>query len=1332
MTVVMASAHVTEIGVESTNFPMIHRKTTMSYSDLKGIKIAIDRGGTFCDIIAKIPGRLDYVFKLLSVDPLNYPDAPTEGIRRVLEHAHSVKIDKGQKLRIDSIELIRMGTTVATNALLERKGASVALVTTKGFKDVLRIGNQTRPHIFDLTAHKLDHLYLEVLEIDERVTMESFTEGGGDKLKIDVGGDPELDTGVTGDVVRVLKKPDYEIVRKQLLDLYNAGSIKTLALCLLHSYAYPKHEQRIAEIAKEIGFAVSVSHELQPMIGFVNRCSSTVADAYLSPVINDYIQGFGEGFEGGLEAFGNKLLFMQSNGGLCTWYKFTGLRAILSGPAGGMVGYGETCYDDETKTSAIGFDAGGTSTDVSRYAGSLEHIYETVVSQVSLQTPQLDISTVAAGGGSMLFWKNGMFVVGPESAGSDPGPACYRKGGPLTVTDANLFLGKLIPGYFPKIFGSNHDQPLDYCITKEKFVELTNQINNEGANYSPEEVASGFLKVAVEAMARPIRNLTEAKGYNVSEHNLACFGGSGGQFSVALAKNLGISQVAIHKYSSLLSAYGIYLADIVIEKQAPVSLAYNGQSVATIDSKVDELVKAAYKDYEEQGHKGFDTKVEVFLNMRYVGSDTHLLIGKNDQNDADAKFVERHRSEFGFTLDRKALVDDIEVLLIVESKDKHNNNPYQEFRELETHKVAQSAQGSEKVYFEEGGWQTANVFELDSLPKGTIVEAPAIILDSTQTILVEPGSKAAILSEHILIVIEQEQRPKLSEITVDPIQLSVFGHRFMSIAEQMGRTLQQTAISTNIKERLDFSCALFDKNGDLVANAPHVPIHLGAMSFAVKAQKELWDGKLEQGDVLVTNHPCAGGSHLPDITVITPVIDDYGQVLFWTASRGHHADIGSISAGSMPPNSKTIYDEGAAIITHKLCSKGKFDEDGITKLLLEEPAKHPGGSGTRALSDNISDLKAQVSANFKGITLLKSLVLEYTYPVISLYMTGIQDTAELAVRNLLKTAYERFNGHDLQAVDYLDDGTPIAVQIAIDPNTGDSVFDFRGSGDEIYGNLNAPKAILYSAVLYVLRSLISEEIPLNNGCLKPIKFLTRPSSVVDPSYEAAVVGGNVETTQRIVDVMLKAFEAAAASQGTCNNFTFGINDKRHDVSFGYYETICGGSGAGPTWDGQSAVQCHTTNTRITDTELFEKRYPVIVHDYSIRSGSGGDGIHKGGDGVIRDIEFTYDGLEVSCLMERRSLAPFGLAGGKSGARGRNVWVKKPKANEEPKRIYLGGKTTLKVSKGDRVIIMTPGGGGYGGKSDSATDRSVDYGVKSTAPSIVTGSVGMRNMIQETN
>lgn len=1301
-------------------------------SEVKGIEIAIDRGGTFCDVIAKIPGQDDYVFKVLSVDPLNYKDAPTEGIRRVLERALNTIIPRSQKLKVDSISSIRMGTTVATNALLERKGAKVLLLTTKGFKDVLIIGNQTRPNIFDLTAKKLDKLYSEVLEIDERVTIESFSEGGGSKISYSVDSDPNLLIGPTGDLIRVIKKPDYNKVKDDLQKIYNQGGIKSIAICLLHSYAFPEHEQKVAELALEIGFQVSISHKLQPMIGMVNRTSSTVADAYLSPIISQYIQNFSQGFEGGLNSFGNKLLFMQSNGGLCPWYKFTGLKAILSGPAGGMVGFGRTCFDEISKKATIGFDAGGTSTDVSRYSGSLEHIFETVVSEVSLQTPQLDISTVAAGGGSMLFWKNGMFVVGPESAGSDPGPACYRKDGPLTVTDANLFLGKLLPEYFPKIFGKNQDQSLDFEIIKEKFNELTKQINEdkkrEGIELTPEEVASGFLKVAVETMARPIRTITEGKGFNTAEHNLACFGGSGGQFAVPLAKNLGISNVVIHKYSSLLSAYGILLADIVIEKQAPISMIYSQDKHFDLQKIVNGLVSKAKQERIDQNLQDINTSIEVHYNMRYQGSDTHLMIKKEETDiNIDQKFISKHKNEFGFTLERNVLIDDVQVLLLIKSKEKQNLDPFDELNKLESTGKVDSSAVQNRAYFEGIGWLNSSVYQLPELSIGTTIEGPAIIIDNTQTVIVDPKTKAIILKEHIFLIIEGEVLNEISTTTVDPIQLSVFGHRFMSIAEQMGRTLQQTAISTNIKERLDFSCALFDINGDLVANAPHVPIHLGAMSFAVKAQMEIWEGKLEQGDVLVTNHPIAGGSHLPDITVITPVLDKNNKPLFWTASRGHHADIGSISAGSMPPNSKTIHDEGAAIVTHKLCRKGEFDEEGITKLLVDEPAKHPGGSGTRTLNDNISDLKAQVSANYKGITLLQNLIDEFSYDVINLYMSAIQSTAEIAVRNLLKLAYKKFEGSNLHAIDYLDDGTAISLKITIDPESGSAEFDFTESGDEMYGNLNAPKAILYSAVLYVLRSLISTDIPLNNGCLKPITFKTRENSVVNPSPEAAVVGGNVECTQRIVDVMLKGFEAAAASQGTCNNFTFGINE--NDIAFGYYETICGGSGAGPTWDGQSVVQCHTTNTRITDAELFEKRYPIILHEFSVRSGSGGKGLHNGGDGVVRDIEFTLSGLEVSCLMERRALAPFGLLGGEDGARGKNYWIKKVEGKED-RSLSLGGKCTIKVSKGDRVRIMTPGGGGYG--SIENKQSVVNYPITSSNPSIYTGSVGITSRKQETN
>lgn len=1293
----------------------------------RGILIAIDRGGTFCDVIARIPGQEDYIFKLLSVDPLNYEDAPREGIRRVLEKAQGVLIPKTEKLKLDSIESIRMGTTVATNALLERKGYPVLLVTTKGFGDVLRIGNQTRPSIFDLTAKKLAHLYDSVLEVDERVTIEGFSEGGGSRLKVEVKEDVVI--AESGDTVRVIKKPDLDVVQQQLQKVWDDGKITTIALSLLHSYVYPEHERQIAKIARNIGFQVSVSSDLQPMIGMVSRTSSTVADAYLSPIINEYIRSFSSGFEGGIEAFGNKLLFMQSNGGLCPWYKFTGLKAILSGPAGGMVGYGETCFDNVAKRATIGFDAGGTSTDVSRYAGSLEHIFETVVSEVSLQTPQLDISTVAAGGGSILFWRNGLFVVGPESAGSDPGPACYRKGGPLTVTDANLFLGRLCPEEFPNIFGPNHDEPLDIETTTRKFQELTEEINKDQTiKFVPEEVALGFLKVAVESMARPIRNLTEAKGLSTGDNNLACFGGSGSQFAVSLASNLGITDVAIHKFASVLSAYGILLADIVIEKQAPTSLVYLESNYDIIEKKVAQLTEDAFEDYKNQNLTSFETRVEAFLNMRYVGSDTHLLIPYTVKaENLDKAFIERHQSEFGFVLERPVLVDDIQVLLVVQNSDDTKENPFEEFKLL---KESQSADPIyvKKIFFEEKGWMDAKVYDLDKLIEGNVLPGPAIIINSTLTILVEPYSTASVLKNHVLIKVENDGKVEISDQVVDPIQLSVFGHRFMSIAEQMGRTLQQTAISTNIKERLDFSCALFDGNGDLVANAPHVPIHLGAMSFAVQAQIKIWEGKLEKGDVLVSNHPSAGGSHLPDITVMTPVLNDENKPIFWVAARGHHADIGSIAAGSMPSNSKTIYDEGAAIITHKLCSKGVFDEAGITRLLYDEPAKYPGGSGTRCLSDNISDLKAQVSANYKGISLLQNLVDTFGLSVINLYMEAIQSTAEVAVRNLLKTTLGKFAGNHLKAIDYLDNGCAISLEIKIDKDTGDGVFDFTGSGDEMYGNLNAPRSILYSAVLYVLRCLVSTDIPLNNGCLRPIKFKTRPGSVIDPSTEAAVVGGNVETTQRIVDVMLKAFEAAAGSQGTCNNLTFGISDKVNGISFGYYETICGGSGAGPTWNGQSAVQVHTTNTRITDVELFEKRYPVIVWEYSVRTGSGGDGHYSGGDGVVRDIEFTYTGLEVSCLMERRSLAPFGLLGGKDGLRGKNFWFRK--TDNGYKRVSLDGKCSVKVNRGDRVMIQTPGGGGFGGEKSAETISK--YDIKEPQPSILTGSVGNKNIIQTTN
>ncbi len=828
----------------------------------QGIKIAIDRGGTFTDIYASIPGKQDLVFKLLSVDPNNYPDAPTEGIRRVLETAHDSKIPKGTLLSVDTIESIKMGTTVATNALLERNGAKVALLTSKDFRDVLEIGNQTRPDLFNISARKLDQLYSKVVEIDERITLVNYTEGGGG-LQHETNADAEA---ITGDLIRIIETPNLSKVKLQLEEL-KAEGYSSLAICFLHSYLYPKHEQQVAKVARSLGFQVSVSTELQPTMGIVDRCSSTVADAYLLPKIQEYLVGFGSGFQGGLKAMGNKLLFMQSNGGLCPWNKFTGLRAILSGPAGGVVGYAETCYDKRpsNKKSTLGFDMGGTSTDVSRFSGRYEHVFSNVVNEVHLTTPQLDISTVAAGGGSMLFWKNGMFVVGPQSAGAHPGPACYRKGGPLTITDANVFTGRLLPKHFPHIFGPNEDEPLDVERTRVLFEELTTVINNElKSKMTPEDVAIGFLKVANEAMSRPIRTLTEGKGYNTADHNLAVFGGAGGQHSCAVARVLNIENVLIHKYSSLLSAYGISLADVVVEKQTPISIVFNQENLETIKMKLDDLDKVVEIEASEQNVGNSPISTELYLNMKYLGTDTCLMTLKPEVGwDFKSQFISQHQQEFGFTLEREVIAEDARVRKIIRSNDGNKLNPFEESEYVVKTNAPQPLE-STKVYFENMGYLDSNIYKLGSLSTGTMITGPSIIIDDTQTILIEPDCEAVVLSDCVMIKLTNTKSTKLSTTIVDPIQLSVFGHRFMSIAEQMGITLQLTSISTNIKERLDFSCALFNSDGKLLANAPHIPGHLGSMFLAVEKQLGIWKGQLKKGDVVFTNAHTTGGTHLPE------------------------------------------------------------------------------------------------------------------------------------------------------------------------------------------------------------------------------------------------------------------------------------------------------------------------------------------------------------------------------------------------------------------------------------------------------------------------------------
>lgn len=1257
-----------------------------------GIRIAIDRGGTFTDCIGN-PGtgkqEDDVVIKLLSVDPNNYPDAPLEGIRRLMEIFTKTKIPRGEPLDTSKIESIRMGTTVATNALLERKGERCALITTKGFKDCLVIGDQTRPKIFELNIKKHQVLYETVVEVDERVTLEDFSEDPNNTKT--PANSADLVHGLSGETVRILKKPDTASITTTLQLLYDQG-IRSVGVALLHSYTFPDHEKLIGEIAAKIGFThISLSSELTPMIKLIPRANSAIADAYLTPEIKKYL----DGFTSGLKNKNAKIEFMKSDGGLVDADKFSGLRAILSGPAGGVVGYSQTCYDNKRKYDLIGFDMGGTSTDVSRFGGSYEHVFETTTAGVTIQSPQLNINTVAAGGGSRLFWKNGLFVVGPESASSHPGPSCYKKNGPLTVTDANLLLGRLLPEYFPKIFGPNENEPLDEEATLKNFTELTKQINEENkSSLSVHEVAYGFIKVANEAMARPIRQLTEAKGHIASQHRLVTFGGAGGQHAVAVAESLGIDTVLAHRYSSVLSAYGIALADVVEEAQEPSSLILIKENQALLQGKLEKLKESTKEKLIEHGFKESDIYFECFLNLRYKGTESALMIKQSSSGawDFEEQFLALHLKEFGFVFEGKdILVDDVRVRAVGSTTQASSASVDDELEKLEIVTADESTvKFYKQVYFEGGHFKTP-IYRIEDLAVGVKINGPAILADGTQTNVIPPNATATILKAHVFIKIHsKETQSNVKNDVVDPILLSIFGHRFMDIAEQMGTQLRKTSVSTNVKERLDFSCALFDPAGRLVANAPHVPVHLGSMSTCIKAQAAIWESKLRPGDVIVTNHPETGGTHLPDITVITPAFKD-GKIIFYVASRAHHADIGGILPGSMPPMSKELYEEGAAIYSELLVSEGKFEEEKITKILLHDPAQYPGCSGSRRISDNISDLKAQISANQKGISLIGNLVQEFSLDVILLYMNAIQDNAAITVQKMLSRLASQFGSNEFKSEDFMDDGSKIKLDVKIGEE--ESVFDFTGTSPQMYGNLNAPEAITNSALLYCLRCLVDEDIPLNQGCLRPVKIIIPKGSILSPLKGAAVVGGNVMTSQRVTDVILKAFKVMADSQGDCNNFTFGTggNDENGNYTqgFGYYETIGGGHGAGNGWNGISGVHTNMTNTRMTDVEVFERRYPVILREYSIRENSGGNGKFKGGDGVIRDVEFRA-AVKASILSERRVNAPKGIEGGSDAERGVNLWIK-----ENGQKINIGPRNTFNAQPGDRMVILTPGGGGYG-------------------------------------
>ncbi|KAK8969498.1 5-oxoprolinase [Platanthera guangdongensis] len=1247
-------------------------------------KFCIDRGGTFTDIYAEVPGGSDScVLKLLSVDPTNYDDAPIEGIRRILEEYTGNIIPRSSKIPTDKIEWIRMGTTVATNALLERKGERIALCVSQGFKDLLQIGNQARPNIFDLKVLKPSNLYEEVIEADERIEL---------LLNQELKSSPSVVEGISGELVRVSKPLDIEALVPLLKGLLAKG-INCLAVVLLHSYTYPHHEIMIEKLALKMGFRhVSLSSSLTPMIRMVPRGLTASVDAYLTPVIKEYLSGFISKFEG--SAGKVNVLFMQSDGGLAPEKSFSGHKAVLSGPAGGVVGYSQTLYGLETMKPLIGFDMGGTSTDVSRYDGSYAHVLETQIAGAIVQAPQLDINTVAAGGGSKLKFQFGSFRVGPESVGAHPGPVCYRKGGDLAITDANLILGTVIPDYFPFIFGPDENQPLDVEATRKAFEKLSFEINSYkkmqdsyARDMTVEEIALGFVNVANETMCRPIRQLTEMKGHETRNHALACFGGAGPQHACAIARSLGMSEVLIHRYCGILSAYGMGLADVVEEAQEPYSSVYTSDSLIEACRRELLLKRKVEQRLREQGFKDENITTESYLNLRYDGTDTAIMVKRQVEGEEfnfATEFVKLFQREYGFKLqNKKILISDVRVRGIGVTNILRS-------LELEPLSGNPVKEGQYKIYFGTG-WEETPLFKLEKLGYGHVLYGPAIIMNGNSTVIVEPKCKASI-TKYGNIKIEIGSSPntvKIAEKVADVVQLSIFNHRFMGIAEQMGRTLQRTSISTNIKERLDFSCALFSPDGGLVANAPHVPVHLGAMSSTVRWQLQYWGDDLHEGDVLVTNHPCAGGSHLPDITVITPVFDDI-KLVFFVASRGHHAEIGGITPGSMPPFSKAIWEEGAAIKAFKLLERGVFQEERIINLLQSPTSDENSGyqvPGTRRLQDNLSDLRAQVAANQRGIVLIKELIEQYGFKTVQSYMIHVQRNAEEAVREMLKsmaTKLEQETGSSvIEEEDYMDDGSVIHLKLSIDAKTGEATFDFGGTSSEVYGNWNAPEAVTSAAVIYCLRSLLDVDIPLNQGCLAPVKIFIPKGSFLSPSEKAAIVGGNVLTSQRVTDVILTAFQACACSQGCMNNLTFGDN------SFGYYETIGGGSGAGPTWNGTSGVQCHMTNTRMTDPEIFEQRYPVFLHRFSLRESSGGVGYHRGGDGLVREIEFRCP-VVVSILSERRVHAPRGLKGGENGSRGANYLIRKDK-----RRVYLGGKNTVNVDAGEILQIYTPGGGGWG-------------------------------------
>jgi 5-oxoprolinase (ATP-hydrolysing) len=1199
----------------------------------------IDRGGTFTDIVGRAPDGGLHTHKLLSDNPEHYDDAAVQGIRALL------KLSGDEPVPSDRIGAVKMGTTVATNALLERKGDRTVLAITRGFRDALRIGYQARPRLFDRNIILPELLYEQVVEINERVNARD----------------------------EVIQPFDRAGARAALQAAYDDG-IRAVAIAFMHGYRVPDHEAACAEVARDIGFTqISVSHETSPLIKLVGRGDTTVVDAYLSPILRRYVDRVAG------ELGDVNLMFMQSNGGLTDAQMFQGKDAILSGPAGGVVGAAQVS-EAAGFDQMIGFDMGGTSTDVTHYNGEYERAFETLVAGVRMRAPMMQIHTVAAGGGSICSFDGARYRVGPESAGADPGPASYGKGGPLTVTDCNVMLGKLQPAHFPAVFGPDQTSPLNADVVAGKFDALTAEIKAAtGDTRSPAEVAEGFLKIAVENMANAIKKISVQRGYDVTKYTLCAFGGAAGQHACLVADALGMTRVLLHPLAGVLSAYGMGLADIRALREQSVEVPL-GESVSDdVVGLLDRLASAAQEEVAGQGISSNRIELRQRLHLRYEGTDTSLEVDFSDGPAMSDQFATLHRQRYGFTMPEKRLIVETAAVEAVGVSDESVGHSH-----LRPAAGDDSTAVTEVCAHMDGASCITPVYDRDALKSDVPIDGPAIISESVATTIVEPGWRASVNDRGDLLLerVVAARRNAAIGTEVDPVMLEVFNNLYMSIAEQMGLTLQNTAYSVNIKERLDFSCAIFDPDGNLVANAPHMPVHLGSMSESIRAVIRNNAGRMVPGDVFVLNAPYNGGTHLPDVTVITPVFDEAGDgggtdILFYVGSRGHHADIGGISPGSMPPDSKVIEDEGVLIDNFKAVDAGAFREQDFRELLQSGP--HPA----RNPEQNVADLKAQIAANEKGFSELRRMVDQFGLDTVHAYMRHVQDNAEESVRRVIDV---------LKDGDFtypLDNGAQIRVSVSIDRTARSAKVDFTGTSEQLYSNFNAPTAIARAAVLYVFRTLVDDDIPMNEGCLKPVEIIIPPRSMLAPEYPAAVVAGNVETSQAITDCLYGALGVMAAAQGTMNNFTFG-NDHHQ-----YYETICGGSGAGPDFDGTSAVHTHMTNSRLTDPEILEWRFPVLLESFEIREGSGGAGKHRGGDGARRRVQFLED-MDVMILANRRMVPPYGLAGGETAAPGRN-WLERMDGS----LVEMSGTDRTNARPGDVFVIETPGGGGFGEVAERA-------------------------------